>query len=114
MKRFLSIIAIIITIVILGGWYALFSNNGIYATTDYYVKIVSEPKFTEGYYEYEATVYNKDAKPRKLILSTKSKLEQNQYYLIQWEEKRQIVSSNKKIEKSEIDNSIIKKLDNQQ
>nr|WP_312216958.1 YxeA family protein [Clostridioides sp.] len=111
MKRIFCILTIILLLALGGGWYFLFSDHGLYATTDYYVKITTEPKLNKEYYNYDVTAYDKDSKPRELILSSGDKMEKNQYYLIHWEEKRQIISSKEKLSKEKIDNSLLEKLD---
>lgn len=55
-------------------------------------------------------VYDTKGKERKLKISVQDKLEKNQYYLIDWEDRRGIVSKIAKVDQAKIDKSILDKL----
>ncbi|MED2944278.1 YxeA family protein [Bacillus swezeyi] len=115
MKWFLGIL--IIGLIILGGGYFLYA--GYYSTEDYYVKITKDPKIvkekaSDGYtdinYNYDVTGYDQDGKPRKLKLSSQDKMQIGQYYIIHWENRREIISSKEKVNEQQIDKDILEKL----
>ena len=118
MKWFLGILTV--GLMILDGGYFLYS--GYYSTEDYYVKITADPeivkeKANDGYtditYTYYVTGYDKDGKPKNLKLSSQEKMQKGQYYIIHWEDRREIISSKEKASEKQIDQDIMHKLNNQ-
>ncbi|KKB74934.1 MULTISPECIES: YxeA family protein [Bacillus] len=118
MKFFLGMIAAIL--IIFGGGYLFYSTY--YSTEDYYVKITADPeiakeKADDGYtditYTYYTTGYDKTGKAKKLKLSSGDQMKKGQYYLIRWENRREIVSSKERVNEREIDQGIVKKLNQQ-
>ncbi|ASB88900.1 YxeA family protein [Bacillus sonorensis] len=115
MKWFLGMIAAIL--IMFAGGYFFFSSY--YSTEDYYVKIKTDPevvkeKASDGYtditYNYDVTGYDKTGKPKKLRLSSLDKMKKGQYYIIHWENRREIISSKEHISEKEINQDIVKKL----
>lgn len=100
----------------------LFLYSGYYSTEAYYVKITTDPKVvkektSDGYtyinYNYDVTGYDKDGKPKNLKLSSQEKMQKGQYYIIHWEDRREIISSKEKASEKQIDQDIMHKLNNQ-
>ncbi|MGH1285487.1 YxeA family protein [Bacillus toyonensis] len=114
------IIRIFVLLAIIGGaFYYLKSGNGYYSTKQYYVKVMTDStveneKLSNGenltYHVYDEKVYDKKGEERKLKISVQNKLEKNQYYLIDWEDRRGIVSKIAKVDQTKIDKSILDKL----
>ncbi|MCY7863005.1 YxeA family protein [Bacillus haynesii] len=118
MKWFLGILTA--GLIILGAGYFLYS--GYYSTEDYYVKITTDPKVvkekaSDGYtyinYNYDVTGYDKGGKPKSLKLSSQDKMQKGQYYIIHWEDRREIISSKEKANEKQIDKDILDKLNSQ-
>ena len=55
-------------------------------------------------------MYDKKGKERELKISVQNELEKNKYYLIEWEDRRGIVSKIAKVDQTKIDKSILNKL----
>lgn len=74
-------------------------------------------KASDGYtyinYNYDVTGYDKDGKSKNLKLSSQEKMQKGQYYIIHWEDRREIISSKEKASEKQIDKDILHKLDNQ-
>ncbi|HDX9651852.1 TPA: YxeA family protein [Bacillus wiedmannii] len=114
------IMRIFVLLAIVGGaFYYMKSGNGYYSTKQYYVKVMTDStveneKLSNGevltYHAYDEKVYDKKGKERKLKISVQNKLEKNQYYLIDWEDRRGIVSKIAKVNQAKIDKSILDKL----
>ncbi|MCY8151482.1 DUF1093 domain-containing protein, partial [Bacillus paralicheniformis] len=64
-------------------------------------------------YNYDVTGYDKDGKPKNLKLSSQEKMQKGQYYIIHWEDRREIISSKEKASEKQIDQDIMHKLNNQ-
>ena len=58
-------------------------------------------------YNYDVTGYDKDGKPKNLKLSSQEKMQKGQYYIIHWEDRREIISSKEKASEKQIDQDII-------
>ncbi|PFK37065.1 LicD family protein [Bacillus cereus] len=114
------IMRILVLLAIVGGaFYYMKSGNGYYSTKQYYVKVttdatVENDKLSNGevltYHAYDEKVYDKKGKERDLKISVQNELEKNQYYLIDWEDRRGIVSKIAKVDQTKIDKSILNKL----
>lgn len=108
-------------VVIFGGvFYYFTSSNGYYSTKEYYVKVTTDPKIEKEdwgdgeihtYNVYNVKAYDKDGKERELEISSMDVFEKNQYYIIHWEDRRDILSKKEKINKTKIDKNIVDKLD---
>ncbi|HDR4605094.1 MULTISPECIES: YxeA family protein [Bacillus cereus group] len=107
--------------VIFGGvFYYLTSSNGYYATKEYYVKVTTDPKIEQEklstgeihtYNVYDVKAYDKDGKERDLRISSRDLFEKNQYYTIDWEDRRGVLIKKEKIDRTKIDKSVANKLD---
>lgn len=114
------IMRIFVLLAIVGGaFYYLQSGNGYYSNNQYYVKVttdatVENETLSNGevltYHAYDEKVYDKKGKERELKISVQNELEKNQYYLIDWEDRRGIVSKIAKVNQGKIDKSILDKL----
>nr|WP_235680039.1 DUF1093 domain-containing protein [Bacillus mycoides] len=51
---------------------------------------------------YDVKAYDKKGKERKPRISVQDKLERNQYYMIDWEDRRGIVSKKAKVDQTKI------------
>lgn len=117
MKWFMRIFVLLA--IVGGAFYYLKSDFGYYSTKEYYVKVMTDPtveneKLSDGrvltYNVYDVKAYDKKGEERKLSISVKDKLERNQYYMIDWEDRRGIVSKKAKVDQTKIDKSILDKL----
>ncbi|AZR79834.1 MULTISPECIES: YxeA family protein [Bacillus cereus group] len=114
------IMRIFVLLAIVGGaFYYMKSGNGYYLTKQYYVKVtidskVENEKLSNGevltYHVYDEKVYDKKGEERELKISLQNELEKNQYYLIDWEDRRGIVSKIAKVNQAKIDKGILDKL----
>ncbi|WP_163652134.1 YxeA family protein [Listeria sp. PSOL-1] len=116
MKLLISILVVVVAVFI-AGWFFL---STYYGSKDYYVKITMDPivkkdKAPDGivdtFYNYKVTGFGKDGQERKLNLESQDKMEKNQYYIIHWEDRRNIISSKEKVKQKDIPSNILKKLE---
>lgn len=111
-KLALSLCLLLFASLSLVGYYFL-SDNGYYKTEKYYIyntqtSAIKYQKTNNGerikYYEYKLPAY-KEGKRRDLTLHLLTPIKKNHAYLVEWEDRRSIVSDIKEIDQSKfIDN----------